>query len=513
MDFSNLKIEDGKADLAIPFGTASYTMRELLESTSPDLDLQEDTETGEMWISYTTSDVYVFDGSIITILPTDNSTVRTFTAVTADAAPRSIPFTFTFTQAYNGEDGEYIDSVYYEAGDVVLDISTTLNYNISSYTVTINQTRQMPNGPVLVFSGTNLTNGSPDNQTADLTGYESKFVNVSGASGYTVTVAGSIDLPAGQAILGTEQLTVRLQFMNQDYEVIFGKFGLDVVDITSQSIAIDFFEDFDIAGVEFGGAAINLTVRNSFGIPAGLGLSGVYGEDVNGTQTFLTGSAVTNPRIIQSSPITYPVSGAQQQTLISINRQNSNLINLLAASPTNLNFNIQGLINYGNANTLNFVTDTSTIRTNVEMYIPMEVRLSDVTYELEFDIAGQANFANVDSAALRVVTLNELPFAGTYDMHIVDASEAIIHTVANNIAFDQPFLNQDRTVREPKLSTDDVPLSKAGLDAMEAGEKIRLVFTMNSPSSQTTEEIFVKILAQAKMNVTLGVRIIIESNL
>ncbi len=512
VDFSNLKLEDGKAGLAIPFGTASYTMRELLEGASPDLNLEEN-EAGEMWFSYSTSDSYTFDGSIITILPTDNSTTQTFPATPADVAPQSVPFSFSFTQEYSGQDGEFVDSVYYDAGDLILDISTTLTHTISSYTVTIDDTEEIATGTTLALSGTNITSGSPDNQTVSVAGYKSKFVNNAGTSSYTVTVTGVVELPANEALLGSEQLTVRLQFINQDYEVIFGRFGQDVVDIASQSIAIDFFEDFTIDGVEFGAAHIDFDIRSSFGIPFGLGLSGVYGQDADGVQTPLTGSVVNTPRIVQSSPTTHPVTGAVQQTLISVTRQNSNLSTILAASPTSLNFNVQGLVNHGNANALNFVTDTSSIRSFVEMVIPMEVRLSNVQYELEFDIAGQADFSNVDSAALRVVTLNELPFGGTFDLHIIDASDAIVHTIANNRAFDQPFLNFDRSVREPKLSTDDVPLSKAGLDAMAAGEKIRIVFTLNSPTSQTSEDIFVKILAGAKMQVTLGARIIITTDL
>lgn len=518
LDFSNLKIKDGEADVAVPFGLASYTMRELLESSSPDLVLNEDTETGEMWLSYSTSTSYTYDGSFIdATAPIDNSSIQNFSAVATDPAPRSIPFSFSFTQAYFQSAGESLDSIYFDAGNFDLDISTNLNATtgvISNYTVTIVELRQMGTGTAMSFNGTNISNGSPDaHGPVSIVDHKIKFTQVSGASHYRITVTGDIALNANQQLFGTERITVRTQFTGQGNEVIFGKFGKDTFDMAPQTMAIDFFENLNIQGIRFGGAVINFDCRSSFGIPIGLGLSGVYGEDANAVQTFMGGSVVTSPRVILSSSLAHPITGAVRQTLITINNQNSNLTDILAASPTSLNFNIQGLTNPANTTTLNFVTDTSSVRTTMELYIPMEVSLENVQYTMDFDIAGEAELSAVDSAALRVVTTNELPFGGKFDMFILDAADAILYTAAENVAFDQPFLNFDRSVREPKVSADDVPLSKVGLEALQNGAKVRLVFTLNSPVSQTTEDIFVKILAGAKMDVQLGARFIITTDL
>ena len=62
-------------------------------------------------------------------------------------------------------------------------------------------------------------------------------------------------------------------------------------------------------------------------------------------------------------------------------------------------------------------------------------------------------------------------------------------------------------------SIDDIPLSAAGIDALYNGTTIRVVVSMNSPESQTSEQIFVKLLANAKLDVTLGARGIITEKL
>jgi hypothetical protein len=520
VDFSNLKIKDGEADVAVPFGVASYTMRELLEASSPGLVVNENPTTGEMWVTYNSGPTtFNYDGSFINATGAkDNTTNSNLPATSSQAAPQSIPFTFVFGQSYFQNPPESLDEIYFNAGTVDLDISTNLNAavgTISSYTVTVDELRDRTTNTPMTFTGTNISNGTPGvHAPVSIANQKIGFFQSAGASQYQITVTGNIALNASQALTGTEQLTVRFQFNGQGNEIIVGKFGKDVFDLGSQTMAIDFFQNFNISGIRFGGAQLRFDCINTFGIPIAIDMSGVYGEDANAVQTFLSGSVINTPRIIQSSPIIPPITGAPQQTLINVTNQNSNLPDILATSPTSFTYNLQGRTNNANTTTTNFVMANSSVTTSLEMYIPMEVSMTDVQYQLDFNIGGEGNdLTEIDSAALRVVTTNELPFGGTFDLFILDAADAILYTAAENRAFDQPFLNFDRTVREPKLSTDDVPLSRTGLDALRDGEKVRIVFTLNTPVSQTSEDIFVKILANAKMDVVLGARFIIKTNL
>ena len=49
LDFKNIKLERLSSDIAVPFGSATYTRRELLDdAANGDLGLEEDEETREL---------------------------------------------------------------------------------------------------------------------------------------------------------------------------------------------------------------------------------------------------------------------------------------------------------------------------------------------------------------------------------------------------------------------------------------------------------------------------------
>ena len=519
LDFSNLKIKDGEADVAVPFGFASYTMRELIESSSPGIVLNEDPETGEMWVSYTSGPTtFNYDGSFIdATAPVDNTTNSSLPTRASSISSQDVPFAFVYTQPYFSNTGERLDEIYYNGGTIDLDISTDLNSTvgvISSYTVLVNELRDRTSNTQMSFTGSNISSGIPGvHAPVSLANQKITFVQSGGASSYQITVTGTITLNANQALTGAEQLTVRFQFAGQGNEIIVGRFGQDVCDLGTQTMAVDFFQNFGVTGIEFGGSELTFDCTNTFGIPIAIDMSGIYGQDMNGVQTFMTGSVINNPRIIQSSPTSSPITGQAVQTIITANDRSSNLTDILAASPVSFTYALQGLTNNGSTTTTNFVMANSSVTTSLELYIPMEVRMTDVQHSVDFNIAGQGQLSEVDTAALRVVTTNEFPFAGTFDMYILSAADDTLYTAAENIAFDIPFLTQDLTAREPKISADDVPLSKAGLEALMAGDRVRITFTMNTPVSTTAEGLFVKILSSAKMDVQLGARFLIKSDL
>jgi hypothetical protein len=519
VDFNNLKIKDGEADVAVPFGLASYTMRELLEASSPGIVLNEDPDTGEMWVSYTSGPTtFTYDGSFINATAAvDRTTNNNLPATASDPSPRSIPFSFTFNEIYFSNPPESLDEIYFNAGTMNLDVSTTLNAavgTISDYTVTVVELRDRTSNAQMPFNGTNIFNGTPGAHSASLVNQRIAFNQFGGASRYQITITGNIALNANQPLTGTEQLTVRSRFTGQGNEIIVGKFGKDVCNLGSQTMNVDFFQNFTINGIQFGGAQIRFDCTNTFGIPIAIDMSGIYGENASAVQTFLAGGVVNTPKVIQSSPTAAPITGAPTQTLINVTSQNSNLTDVLATSPVSFTYNLQGLTNNFNTTTTNFVMANSSVTTSLELYIPMDVRMEDVQHVVDFDIAGEgAKLTNIDSAALRVVTTNSLPFAGTFNMYILNAANDTLYTATENRGLDQPFLNFDRTVREPKVSVDDVPLSKVGIDALQNGDRVRIVFTLNTPDSKTSEDIFVKIRANAKMDVQLGARFIIKTDL
>lgn len=507
IEVNKLKVENLGSELAVPFGTASYTMRELIEDVSdPDLVLEEDPETAELMIIYQeTGGSYTFSPDIFDVPNISNPSTVSLPATPASGVTVNLNQSSSFFQVYESVDGEIIDSVFHaDNSSLTVQVESTNPIDVS-YDMTLTNTVNIATNNPVTFSGA-IGGGVASNQNQSLMNHKTAFTEVSGENRFNVDITLDITVDPGESIAAGDEITITIEFLDQDFIIVFGKLGQDTVEFTGQTIDIAFFEDFGVDGFEFGSPEISLDFRSSFGIPIGVGLGGVYGLETDGDTTFLTGAIVTTPPVIESSSVEDPVTGEVQQTTISINSSNSTLRELLATSPSTIGFDVEGFTNPYDPTILNFVTDTSSIRSFIEVTMPMEVRLNNVQHNLDFDLGGGADFSDADSLSLRIITVNEFPFEGTMDMYILNQAEDTLYTVLEKKALDIPFLNFDRTVREPKTSIDDIPFGETGIDALNNGSTIRVVITMNSPASQTAEDIFVKLLATAKLEVTLAAR-------
>ena len=509
IDLDNIKIEKLQSEFAVPFGTASYTMGEIINDAS-DEDY-DSTETGEIIFLFYDTASYTFSPDIFDVPNVSNASNINLPDTPDNGAIRTLNVTLPFFQTYESADGEIIDSVFHATtSSLTVDLVSTSTLDIA-YDLELENTTNVTSGATVLFSGT-LSGGAAMNHSQSLANHKTAFTEVAGENNFNVNLTIDITLNPGQSLSG-DQISVTINFLDQDFIIVFGKLGQDTVDIAGESIDIAFFDDLAIEGLEFDGPEITFDFRSSFGIPIGVGFGGIHGVADDGTQTFLTGAVVSTPPVIESSSTEPPVTGDIQQTTITINSSNSSIRDLLATSPTQLAFDVQGFTNPYDNSILNFVTDTSSITSFITMEMPLAIRMTDVQHTLDFDVGGSVDLKNVDSLTLRMITVNELPFAADLDMYILDAAEDTLYTVLNKRALDIPFLNFDRTVREPKTSIDDIPFSPEGIEALNAGETIRIVLTMNTSTSQTSEDIFVKLLTTAKLDITLAARVKINVGL
>jgi len=508
VDFDNLQVEDIKLDVAVPFGSATYTMRELIEDFSDsDVELIEDPETAEMRLIYRDSSSYTFNPEILDIQDVVNTNNLSLNDVTG---PGTVNQSIPFTQVYEPVDGETLDSVFHDSGaNLTATIESTSDVTLN-YDLELSSTVNVNTGNPITFSGT-TSSTVPGTHSQSLENHKTFFTEVGDQNTLFFNIDISGTLTAAES-LNNDEITVTVEYLNQEYIIAFGKFGQDTVSVSNESLEINFFEGFGDEGLDFGNPSITFDFRNSFGMPYAVGLGGLYGEEEDGSRTLLQGEVVDNPPVIAGSPTDAPVTGEVTQTTVVVDRTNSSIQQLFATSPATLGFNLQGFTNPNDDTQLNFVTDTSTVRGFIEVEIPMEVRMTNVTRELEYDIAGTTDFDEADSLAIRVVTVNELPFGADMDMFIMEGSDTLYQAL-NNKVIEQPFLNIDRTVREPKVGVEDVPVGPDGVAAINQGDRILVVLTINTPESLTSEQIFVKLLATAKLEVTLGARGIITTKL
>lgn len=503
LDFDNVEMQPITGVFSFPLGETTYIMRDLLISQTDSIGFIEDS-TSLLTLQYFDTITYNATNDFVQI----DNIVQNGT-VTAPASPAGTARTETiftsFDLAYDPLNNEQLDSVFYETGDLTIETVSALSGTLN-YSYTIANTTNITTNNAVMLSGS-INGPGTDTQTQSLINHRTRLTG--GSNTFSVILDATIDLAATDNLIGNEQITFTITYGNQTFNLIYGKFGQDTIQVGNQSIDIDFFSQSNREGITFGNPSMTFDFRNSFGVPIQVDFSGLNGDDGNGgNQVFLSGDIVRNPPTITASDVNSPgpnIPGETTQTIIEINNTNSNLRNLLASSPSRLVFDVSGLSNAEDDSQLNYLQPTSQITANVTMEIPMEIQLENMKESGTYGLGDGLDLDNVDSAFVRVVTINELPFSAVVDLEIQDADSMTLYTIADNQIMVAPFINVNGEVTDPNGVTADIPLNKEGVDALAVGSHILITLTLNTPVSQTSRDIYVKVLADYMLTVKVGV--------
>ncbi|WP_421874153.1 hypothetical protein [Marinoscillum sp.] len=500
LDFSDLEKPKLQQTVAIPLGTISYTMRELIDKIGDtSLDLQEDS-TSLIQLNYYDTASFDSGEDIIFIDDVLNSESIYVDATPASSESQVIQVLDNFTFNYPSEDNKQVDSVFYKAGQMTLTVSSYLSQDIS-YDIAIQNTRRVSNDTPVQFSG-NLAGNSSASSSIDLSGHKT-FLAFSETEGNTFSLDAdiSIFLNPGESIAQNDSIAITLVYEDQEFEILYGKFGQDRINVGNETLDVKFFSDLGESGLRFGSPEINFYFSSSFGLPMGVLFDGMYAVDsaVSGNDTiYLQGDATVDPQVVDAAAS----PGQFVASVVTLNPENSSLRELLGVSPNTIGFSLTALTNPEDASASNFVMDTSRISTNIEMKLPLELSLDNLTREIDFDLGDGLSFDETDSVSIRVVTENEFPFSAQLGLQILNENDSILHEVASNLIVEIPFLNLQGIVTQSRKQVSDVPLNKDGIEALKVGKKLNLILTLNTPKGN--RDVFVKVLADYKIDIKVS---------
>lgn len=502
LDFDNIKGPNLSGTFGFPLGEVKYTLREIVENVGGDsLDIEEDSATSVLTLLYYDTLAYSAPDDMVQIVDiVDGGSIP----VPAATGPGPVNINGSFAVLYNPSNGEKLDSVFYNSGDLEVTVTSTSIGDLA-YSVTFENTRNLGTTPesAVILSG-NISGAGADTQSQNLANHVTRLTDPSDSNKFVVQFDGTLTLGAGESTIGTETIRIDFSYRNQTFQTIYGKFGQDSIQVGNNEIDLGFFNDIGGEGITFGNPTMSFDFRNSFGLPINIDLSGMFGDDSEGgPQTFLTGNIVSSPpRILKSTEL-----GVAMPSGFEINSANSNLVQILANSPKRLVFDIEGVTNPKAEDTLlvNFLQPASRIDTYVEMKIPMELKLENLEQTDTISLGGGIDISDVDSAFLRVHTLNELPFSALLSMDIQDSVNNSLHEVSNNLIIKAPFINVNGFVTDPSGATVDIPLSKEGLDALSVGSHIVMKVLLNTPKSVTSRDLYVKFLGDYSLEIKVGI--------
>lgn len=212
-----------------------------------------------------------------------------------------------------------------------------------------------------------------------------------------------------------------------------GFLGQQSYDTDRDTIAIDFFEEWQGGRVFFENPTIDIRIDNSFGIPTRSVVNAFEVMSATG-QTIALASPVLETGIDFNYPSLQEV-GTTQTTRFSFTTDNSNVAQVLGSTPVAVIYDVDAATNPDATQTVSgFVTDSSKFSVNVAVDLPLYASAEGfvVTDTLSIDLG---NMEKVASANFKIITESTLGLDVALQAYFVDRQGSVIDSLWSEDTF------------------------------------------------------------------------------
>ncbi len=255
--------------------------------------------------------------------------------------------------------------------------------------------------------------------TIDLKGYAMDFYNDEIEVRYIATNG------AGER---KEMQNMVMHFHDFEYSLIQGYFNQYEFDLPNDTISINLFETAVGGSLDIQDPKINLKITNSFGVPIGMTAESLIAE------TMSEGTMDVYSVLDDGIEFNYPTAmevGESKITNVGVNKDNSNLSDIISSNPTQLSYELGAVTNPDNdPSIIGFVLDTSQFDVDVEIELPVWLSASNFAVEevSEFDASF---FEDIESAEFKLITENGLPIEAGVQVYFMDENNLVLDSLFN----------------------------------------------------------------------------------
>jgi len=194
-------------------------------------------------------------------------------------------------------------------------------------------------------------------------------------------------------------------------------------------IEIDFFEDWIQGDIFFADPQVTFAVANSIGIPTR--------SDVEQFEVVtVTGEVLELMSPLVETGLDFPFPeidevGQTKTTTFVFDKDNSNLEDILGASPISLNYQVDAISHPDQDTSIRgFITDSSFYRVDVAVNLPLFGQARNFVARDTFDFDLQ-EFEEVKDAEIKIVAENELPLDLEMQVFFVDGQGQVVDSLFN----------------------------------------------------------------------------------
>lgn len=455
-------------NLAVPLAHGHFTVYDILARTDSNDIVVIDPTTGLIAlvykgeiVSYQASDlVNLIDYSTSMSLGDADYSIGTSAGFSGTASGSQ---TAVVNPSVNG--GVELYTATLKAGTMNIGISTTLMHDVD---VMITIPDLLENGVTpftrtitLTYTGSVPHNGS---QLVDLTGALFDFTNGGGSFNefdiqVDVTVSGT-----GQPVTGVETVDVQFDFAAMEFEKCTGYFGQQSIAVDNDSILLKIFDNDPDGYFELIDPSIKFTVTNEMGFPAQINLSNLETIDASTGNSFVLSGYPSQIDIAQPSAI-----GLATTTVLELNQGNTtNITTVITPTPKWFYFEATGTSNPNGNLGPNFLVDTSILKVDAEVIMPMEGFAYGWTVADTIPFSFSEDVSYIESLMFRINVDNGFPVELLGYASILDSNYNVLFDLwdaPENVIESAPVDGNGR-VTEMFQKISDIYLDKAEIGLM-----------------------------------------------
>ena len=338
-----------------------------------------------------------------------------------------------------------------------------------------------------------------------------KFTNLDSPidlSGYTFSAPGGtlsattlLTTDQGQIESAGEGSAITLE--NVDVTFVRGRLTTSQAARTVSGRArINLFDSYRSGTLEFTDPTITLTTTSTIGLPARLDIDRLTVETVDSLRLPARGDFIR-----RGIAIDYPRQPGQSVTSVEvIDGNNSNVDSLLGRTPAAVSLTAGAALNPTGATVSGFISDTSSIRTRIEVDLPLAGNTEEFVFSDTLDLDLSESIESAEALALRITTYNSLPFSVDIGGEFLDDNGGVVADLTQGRVLIVQGAAEGAT--EPARASQDIEIDADVLDAVRTSRRLVLSVGITTLDDGREE---IRVTPQDELQILIGAVITVDN--
>ncbi len=289
------------------------------------------------------------------------------------------------------------------------------------------------------------------------------------------------------------------------YDLVVGNFASEAFTMEQDSLTIDLFDlGFD-GELSLANPQLSLVFKNSFGLAIRTRITHLTMINAEGTAVSLSGQFAQEGFLLGAPE--FNEIGTEKPSTLTLNKDNSNIVEMLAIQPQKIIYQLSGEINPDNNTEVAFIQPQSKITTSIQAVVP-----AHGTFKMQTEQKTSVDFGQPDqlkSASFKLITTNGMPFGAQLQFYFLNDNNQVLDSLFDNqkMILEAAAVNPDGFPITPIPLTTEIQVPATRLAAMNQSRKMLMkIYLATTDDGQTPA----KITSDQALGVKLGAILSIE---